>query len=232
MRGSKTDIWTIAVYSICIVLVILVSWISYMYGGSVRNLLSAEGIRHTIKYALADYTDASPSVLLFVTAVTGVLLKSGVGNLLRLRHLSLKQRSAIGITLFTGILYLVLLLLGLFLPHAVLLGVTGHIERSVLADGWVLITSIWLLLIGIVYGIASGAFRHFQNIVSGLSYGIYLFAPCFITLFLGTQLLSCLSYAGLFSCSSENSFFLLSVRCLILYFPFLIKCFYIVSRKI
>lgn len=223
MRISKLDCVIITGYFCCCILVIILSWVCNMYGGSVQNLLGAEGIRRTVKYVMADFSAASPAALLYITATYGLMMKSGIVGLLRRnRRLSLKQRSAVGVTLFTGILYLVIVLLGLFLPHAILLGVTGHIERSVFSDGWLYIVTSFFLLIGIVYGTASGTFYKLSDIIEGFCSGIALFAPCFVALFLGSQLLSYIVYSSLLYPFSGSEYFIY-IRILVLYLPFLLK---------
>lgn len=223
MKAGKWDVWIIVGYFSGCVVVILLSWLCNMYGAAVRNILSAEGIRHAIKYTMQDFSGASPAPLLYVAAVYGVVMKSGIFNLLRhTRHLTLKQRSATGVTVFAGILYLLLFASGIFMPHAPLLGVTGHIERSVLSDGWLYVVSTFFLLLGCVYGIASGVFYKLEDFIEGLCAGISLYAPCFIALFAGSQLWSCLVYAGFLSHQADSTW-LVCVKDFVCYLPFLLK---------
>lgn len=222
MKVSKADLWVTGSYMVGIVLVIGFSWLASMYGGSGRNLMSVEGVRHAVKYALRDYTDAYVAPLLFFSAIWGLFEQSGIGGLLCTRHLSFRQRSAIGVTLFVFVLYLFLFLLGLFLPNAVLLGVTGHIERSVLSGGWLLVLGLGLLLTGVVYGSASGTFRHFRDIIEAMSGGLSQFSPCFIALFCGVQLMSCIDYAHSEPFLLDGSLFSF-VRAFILLLPFAVK---------
>lgn len=120
MKVSRIDTWIIACYFICSLLVIALSWCFYMYGGSSRNIISAEGIRYLLKYAMSDFAETNPATLLCLTSVYGLVDKSGICRLLFHDHkISLKQRNSLGITLFTCICYFILLSLGLFLPHAV-----------------------------------------------------------------------------------------------------------------
>lgn len=225
MKVDKIDRWIITGYFCGSILIVITSWISNMYGEAVRNILSAEGIRHAIKYAMHNFEAASPASLLYIAAGYGIVMKSGICRLLRhVNRLSLRQRSAVGVTVFIGLLYLVLVGLGLFLPHAILLGVTGHIERSAFSEGWVYVTTTFFLLVGIVYGISAGIFHKLDDIIKGLCAGMALFAPCFIVLFLGTQLLSFLVYSDIFSLNVGDTSFLYC-KIIVLYLPFLIKAF-------
>lgn len=217
MKVSKVDTYVIMVYFIVVLGIVAISWIMGMYGGGCRNLVSAEGVRHVLKYVLRDYASASPGALLLLTATAGVWNGAGLFSLFFTGHLSLRQRNALGVTLFIAVLSVVVIILGITLPHAVLLGVTGHIERSVLAEGCLPLIVFFFSIIGLVYGFALGTFNSLQTVVSAFTNGIVYFAPCFIALFLASQAQAWLDYA--FYWKSPG---LLSA--VFLYFPFVLKC--------
>ncbi len=198
MKNSKVDAWLTGIFAAGIVCTAAGSWVAAIYDFPVRPLLSEEGIRWTLKSVLSNFAKASLSPLLMTTATIGLLVSSGLGtwihSLWKSRHISLKQRSATGITLFTLSVYLILVLLGLFLPHSFLLGVTGRVSQSAFAEGWVGVCCVGLILTGIVYGTASGTFRSFLNVLDGLGAGLSFYAPCFTTLFFMAQWTACVAY--------------------------------------
>lgn len=110
------------------------------------------------------------------------------------------------------------------------MGIIGHIERSVLSEGWLYVITSFGLLTGIVYGTMSGTFYDLRNIIEGLCYGIVLFAPCFTALFAASQLVSFVIYSRILSSFSGTGIYK-GAQILILYAPFIFKALQVLIKQ-
>ena len=112
----------------------------------------------------------------------------------------------------------------------ILLGITGHIKRPVLFEGWLYVIISFGLLTGIVYGTMSGTFYDLRNIIEGLCYGIVLFAPCFPALFAASQLVSFAIHSQILSSFSGTGIYI-GAQILILYDPFIFKALQVLIKQ-
>ncbi len=178
---------------------VLLSWIGSVNGWPVQNMLSVEGVRLTLRHAM-EHLRQSPLIPVFVL-LTGISLAYASGMLKTLlrqlqlwrgrTYLSHRQRRALQLAVLAFIVYVVCVAVATFSPFAILLGVTGTLNRSPFIEGIVPIVALAFMLPGTLFGIASGTFRNDRDILVGMSrlpirfidYFIYLLVT---SLFLGT----------------------------------------------
>jgi aminobenzoyl-glutamate transport protein len=156
-------------------LAIIGSWLitAAMPQLSLRSLLSAEGIRWFCGHI--DDNLAQPLLVwLILAAITwGVVDRSRIISALRnLRRLDYRQRFALRLVAAEAVAAAVMLFLLTSVPHAILLGVTGHLFPSSFSQGFVFIVCFCLTLFAVTYGTMSGTLRGMGGVFNALTAGI------------------------------------------------------------
>lgn len=172
-------------------LLVLVSWLlSATMGGSVRSLLSSEGIRWFAGSFVSMLSTPCLVWLLLLSMAGGCLWQSGILSDLTTRGSArnYRQRIALHTTLTFLVIYIGVVLLLTLTPHALLLSATGHFFPSPFSHAIIPIIAFALLLSSIIYGRLLGRFTSLSAILSSLSYGINRAAPLFILYILIIQL--------------------------------------------
>lgn len=198
--------------------VALVSWIANIYDWSVvsestghevvvQSLLSPEGIRWMLRRVAANFMEFEPlSMMLIALPAIGVSLHSGfvevcIRAMSRLwQHtlsLSRKEFRALLMAWVVGLLYVALLAASTFASWGILRGVTGGLERSPLADGWLFLLAAGWGLMSVVYGFTSDRYRSDTDVVDGFCLLRGLLCQYLVIAFFAAQLLSCLDYTQL-----------------------------------
>lgn len=178
-------------------LALFASWLlSALVGESrVHGLLSGEGIRWFFAH-FSEIIGGRPLVwLLFVAIAAGCARESGVGPALRHpRRLMLRERSALSVAAFFGLLYAALLL-ALTLPRrAVLAGVDGGLWPSPFAGSAVPAVAFGVCLFSVVYGVVAGRLPSLRAVVRSLHCGIAWAAPWLLLYVLAAQLWASVGY--------------------------------------
>lgn len=198
----------ITILSFTTLLVAFISWIGSIYGWPVQSLLSPEGIRWLLRNVDENFYQA-PFVSIFILLIgAGLSQASGLFGTLRQRircislhkPLSRKQERALLLSLISVVAYLLLIGIATFSPLAILLGVTGTLDRSPFIEGLVPLISLAFCISGIVYGIASGQFRNDKDIIQGMGSLLAKAISYFIFLLIASQFLGILHYAQIDKC--------------------------------
>lgn len=167
---TKKGVGVIASVLLCAeALLVIFSWIlSTAMTEGVRSLLSSEGIR----WFFGSFTDiiASPLLvwLLLGLMAIGSLQKSG----LTAWRPNYRDRLALRVATVFILLYLCLIALLTFLPHAILLSATGNLFPSAFSGSLVPIITFGVCVFSITYGVVSGRMKSLSSIIHSLSFGI------------------------------------------------------------
>lgn len=203
MKNSSYIPHLITVIFFGTLLIIFTSWIGSIYEWPVQNILSPEGIRWILRHIDENFYQA-PFIPIFILLIgVGLTYNSGLLEVLLQRmqcinhhkSLSKKQKRAILLSLISGMIYLILIGVATFSPWAILLGVTGTLDRSPFIEGIIPLISIAFIIFGIVYGIASGRFHNDRDIIQGMSSLLVKNVNYFILLLVGSQFFSILHYS-------------------------------------
>lgn len=187
----------------------LFSWIGSIYGLPVHNVLSIDGVRWVLRHAVPAFIDSPLGSLLTLFFALGLAGYSGLFTALRrlltLRRghplaecLSLRQRRALVLSLSVAVLYTLLLLIGIWGPQGILLGVTGTLAHSPFTEGLVVLLSLGLGLTALIYGFFSGRLSHRGSLMQGLCHYLPALAPLLVLLFFGSLLFALCDYTGVF----------------------------------
>lgn len=173
-------------------LLFLLSWLlSAMMTEGVRSLLSSEGIRWFVG-RFADVLQTPQLVwLLLLSMAGGSVAASG---LLRHRPQTYRERVAIRLTLLFLIIYIGVLSLLVFMPHAVLLSADGELWPSAFSRGLVPAIAFGGVLLSLVYGTMAGAFRSLSDAFASLSQGVSWCAPMLVLYVLIVQFYASLCF--------------------------------------
>ena len=150
-------------------LLIILSWIlSTTMTEGVRSLLSSEGIR----WFFGSFTGiiASPLLvwLLLALIAIGSVQKSGLTAWKR----HYRDRLALRVATVSLLIYLTLIALLTFLPHAILLSATGDLCPSAFSRSLGPIIAFGICVLSITYGVVSGRLKSLSSVIHSLSYGI------------------------------------------------------------
>ena len=171
-------------------------WAATTTTEGMRSLISEEGVR----WLFGNFTDilSGPWLvhLLLLSMAGGNLWRSG---LLRMSSKSYRGRLAIRLTIITFLLFVVVLLLLIAVPHAILLSATGAVFPSPFSRAIVPLFSLGVVLVSTVHGWASGRYVSFADIVGSWSYGISQAAPLFVLYVLLMQLYKSLLFVFLYT---------------------------------
>lgn len=179
---------------------VLLSWIISTVSPSlpVKSMLSGEGIR----WFLGGFTDcmASPLLvwLLLCSVAAGAFSYSNLYSALRLvfsgSPVSYRQRHALFTVLAAMLMIIIVVILLAFIPHAVLLGVTGSLFPSAFSAGLVPVVAFTVTFLSIVYGFVVGRFTDANSVFRSLYVGLYMSAPLFPVYILAVQLYASVRY--------------------------------------
>ena len=167
---TKEGVGVIASVLLCAeALLIILSWIlSTTMTEGVRSLLSSEGIR----WFFGSFTGiiASPLLvwLLLALIAIGSVQKSGLTAWKR----HYRDRLALRVATVSLLIYLSLIALLTFLPHAILLSATGNLFPSAFSRSLVPIIAFGICVLSITYGVVSGRLKSLSSVIHSLSYGI------------------------------------------------------------
>lgn len=173
-------------------LLVLVSWVlSATLTGSVRSLLSSEGIRWFLGSFVSMLSRPGLVWLLLLSMACGSLWRSG---LLTVCMADYRQRLAFRVVMVVVVLYLALILTLTAIPHAILLSATGCLFPSAFSRALVPILSFGVVVASLTFGLMSGRFQHLSDALYSLSYGIAESAPLFVLYVLFVQFLNSLAF--------------------------------------
>ncbi len=185
----------------------VLSWVLNIYtDGMVKSLLGSDGIRWSVSNLISNLYYAPIAGVLVFLVCTSVLFESGLmGTLLTVIHerkwkkstLSLKQRRALMFTLGLFELIIVLFIILLFFPGSILFTAFGSFESSALDRGWTGIVAFILIVLGNVFGYASGKLVTKSDFMLAHTSFISKCAGYFVTLFLSAEVIAVIKYTGL-----------------------------------
>ena len=175
---TKEGVGVIASVLLCAeALLIILSWIlSTTMTEGIRSLLSSEGIR----WFFGSFTSviASPMLvwLLLALIAIGSLQKSGLTTWQR----NYRDRLALRVATVSLLIYLGLIALLTFPPHAILLSATGTLFPSAFSRSLVPIIAFGICVFSITYGVVSGRLKSLSSIIHAMSFGIERGAVLFV----------------------------------------------------
>ena len=161
---------------------VLASWIiNVIYpSANMRSLLSSEGIR----WFIGSFSDIllTPllSWMLLIAIAAGSISHSGLAKALcdrRRQHRSYRQRHALAISLVVLSVFTIIIILLSFIPHAILLGVSGSLFPSSFSSGLVPIITFTLTVVSISFGLTLGTITSITDIYTNLCYGLKYIIP-------------------------------------------------------
>ncbi|MCD8202891.1 MAG: AbgT family transporter [Prevotella sp.] len=186
-----------AVLLIMQVALILCSWIINAISPSlpVRSILSSEGIRWFCGSFIENMLTSLLAWLLLLSIVWGTFKGSGLRGILYTlckgeRLLSYRQRHALLTVLGEIVVFGVIVFLLTFVPHAILLGVTGSLFPSTFINGLIPMLAFIIVVISITYGIINGEYVDIEGIFRDICDGVCFFVPIIIVYLFAVQLYS------------------------------------------
>lgn len=173
---------------------IMLSWIVNAFDPALplRSLISSEGLRWF--FGTFTYNMSSPLLiwLMLCCVAYGAFahggLKATVARLVSRRKLTYRKRYAFFMSTVVMVLMLVILFLLSFVPHAVLLSITGNLFPSTFSNSLIPSLAFIVTLTSIVYGLSSGEIASLSAVFRCLYIGLYVFIPLFPIYIFAVQL--------------------------------------------
>jgi len=182
------------------IILVLLSWLlSATRLEGVRSMLSSEGIR----WFFGSFTQhvGSPLFvwLVLMLIALGALQRCGIVNIFIPKKsvktsLTYRDRIAIRVSFVFLIIYIAIICLLVFMPHAILLSATGELFPSAFSRSLIPIIAFGFVVFAISFGLMSGKMKTLGNILESLSYGISRGAPIIIIYILAIQFYASLRF--------------------------------------
>lgn len=206
MSNRRTAYYPVLVYASVLVLVWLASWlvsIMQMFSATavkVHSIVSAEGVRWAL-LSMDDSLDSIPwGSLLLLMLVLGLSDGSGIArSLSRLvtgHRISGNEGRSLLFSVLVLSLYLAILFMFTISPWHTLLGVTGDIMHSPLAQGGLLLLLTGVLVVSLVFGFMYGNYRTLADVVVSAGGYMTIFVPALMAMIPAAGIVPCLEYSG------------------------------------
>ena len=202
------------------------SWVSSLYiDESVRSLLNSDGIRWSVANIITNLNAVPFATVCSLLICAGVLCESGlVSTIITLLvernwhngSVSLKQRRALTLVAFFVEFCAVCVVLQYIFRGSLLLSAFGTYHDSPLSRGWQGLLIVFLIIIGNVFGYASGRLVSVVDFINAHTFFLRKCAGYFIVAFVSAELLACIKYTGLLG---DDAVTVLSY--ILFYFPLL-----------
>ena len=167
------------------IVLVLFSWIVSltMPSFSVRPILSGEGMRWFMGRFVDNMLSPLLVWLILLSIAYGVFRHSGLLDVIimvcRGRNLPLRCRRALFAAFALFVVMCLIVFLLSFVPHAVLLGVSGSLYPSAFSASVVPVLTLMLVVISLAYAVVGGVYSSLSDIFRGLYVGVVVFAPLF-----------------------------------------------------
>lgn len=182
------------------VAVILLSWLitAALPDLSKRSLLSSSGIRWFFGNFVSDLAQPVLVWMVLLTLAVSGIAKSGLWNALsRVAHrqpITTQLRFSLSVTVLVALLEVVAVSLLIFLPHAILLSVTGKLFPSSFSSSFIPIIAFILVTSSLVFGMLSGRIRNVVDLGRCLCSGGQYLMPLLLLYVLAAQLVASIVY--------------------------------------
>lgn len=170
---------------------VLFSWIVSSVSPTLpyRSLLSSDGLRWFFGSFVDNISCPLLTWLILIVIAYGAYVHSGLKSALStFRKSDYRQRHALSVAIIVGVVIMLLFSIFSFVPHAILLGVSGGLFPSPFSSVLIPALAFILVVSSVVYGLACGRYSTVTEIFRGLYVGFYIFAPIFPVYVLAVQL--------------------------------------------
>ncbi len=191
-------------------LTVVLSWLgSALYSdGSIVSLLSSEGVRWFVGSFASIVATPYVVYLILIGMAIGMVKASGVGDAIALILKTLREGTsfkslagnpdfhpiAMQISLFTLLLFVIIISLLTFLPHAVLINASGTIVSSSFSRGIIPILCFGVTTSSTVYGIFSSNINTVESFATAFTRGLSTITPLLLLYILTAQLYYSITY--------------------------------------
>ena len=174
------------------IMVVILSWmIKTIYPDfNGRSLLSGEGVR----WFLGNFTNnVASNILVWIILIGlswGSIRASNILQVFKRSHtLSYRERLGFRVVLIEIMIWVIVIVLLSFIPHAAMLSITGQLFPSSFSKSIVPLIAFIALFSSITYGLIIGRLRKGNLIIEALSNGIKQIAPYIIIYIILIQLI-------------------------------------------
>ena len=196
MKSSRLCMGLVVAESV----LVIVSWLlSAMRLDGVRSMLSSEGIRWFVGGFSNIVANPLLAWLLLLLIAFGSLQQSGVVGFFTTKgKKSYRDKLAFRVACVFLALYVIVICLLTFTPHAILLSVKGSLFPSSFSRSILPIVCFGITLWAVAFGMMSGHKKSGEDILGILSYGIRQGAPLVIVYILAIQFYASLRFVFMF----------------------------------
>lgn len=201
MKVKRAIAWASGIGLLLHAVLLVASWILSAAWPelNVQSLLSSQGIRWTFGNFTENLTQPFFLWLVLAAMAWSLCRRSQLGTALRHpRQLNYRCRTALTITLLEIAVIVLVFVYLTCTPHAVLLGITGHLVPSRFVYNLIPTLALCAAFVATTYGLISGTLRTIHDVVGGLSAGIEAIAPLVVLYVIAVQLVFTTAYVFMF----------------------------------
>lgn len=197
MKAKKVIVIATGVVLVLHVVLLVASWILSAAWPelNVQSLLSSQGVRWIFGNFTENLTQPYFLWLILLAMSWSLSHKSQIGHALRHpRRINYRCQTALTITVLEVIVLFIVFAFLTFTPHAIMLGITGHLFPSRFLFNIIPTVALCVAVVATTYGLVSGVFHSLYDIVDGLSAGIVAIAPLIVLYVVAVQFFFTFAY--------------------------------------
>lgn len=207
MNDKRATYYPVLFYVAVLIVLWLVSWLMSVLqllsgtGATIASLVSGEGVRWALLNVRASLETVPWGQAILMLFVIGLLAGSGVlqffAKLCTPKRISNNELRSFILSLAVLLLYSIIVFMFTISPWQALLGVTGELSESPLAQGWPLVLLVGVIVMSLVYGFLYGNYRTLADVVVSAGNFVKKFMPALLAMLPAAGILPCIQYSGL-----------------------------------
>ena len=180
------------------VMLFLVSWLisAASPDTTVHSLLSSEGIRWFFGTFVDNVASQGLAWVILMAMAYGMISDSHIINYIMTQkdERSYRQTFAMRMVWAMTAVFIVIIVLVAFIPHAPLLSVTGRLFPSSFSLFIIPLAALYFTISAAMYGLLTGSLRNVGDLAAALCKGIAKAAPVILVYVFGVELLRSVEY--------------------------------------
>lgn len=206
MSNRRSEYYPVISYTFALVIIWLASWLAsvvqmFMFADStVHSIVSAEGVRWALLSMHGSLNGVPWGSALLLLFAAGLLTGSGIihslSRLMTGKKISGNEVRSLLFSALVLFLYIAIVFMFTVTPWRAMLGVTGEVALSPLAQGWMLVLFVGVLVVSLVFGFMYGNYRTLADVVGSAGVYMTIFLPALMAMLPAAGIVPCLEYSG------------------------------------
>lgn len=206
MSNRRSAYYPVISYTFALVIIWLASWLASVVqmftfaNSTVHSIVSAEGVRWALLSMHGSLNGVPWGSALLLLFAAGLLTGSGIihslSRLMTGKKISGNEVRSLLFSALVLFLYIAIVFMFTVTPWRAMLGVTGEVALSPLAQGWMLVLFVGVLVVSLVFGFMYGNYRTLADVVGSAGGYMTIFLPALMAMLPAAGIVPCLVYSG------------------------------------